>query len=136
MLEAMPKVPPPWQPVHSIAYLLLCVALADGSLDEEEGKEIRELIGHYDGRKGSEADEILGLALSFFQRVVGELGRDGYLASVREHATRLANHYGDAVLLSVVGDMIRIAQADGVLDDAEAALVQAVADDWHLGGEA
>ena len=136
MLETMPKVPHPWQPVHSVAYLLLCVGLADGTLDEHEGNEIERLVTHYDGRHGQDAAEVVGLALAYFQRVVSDLGREGYLASVREHATRLANHYGDSVLQSVIGDMIRIAQADGDLDDAEAALVQAVATDWQVGGEA
>ncbi|RME28466.1 MAG: TerB family tellurite resistance protein [Deltaproteobacteria bacterium] len=135
MPEPLLKVPTSWTPLHSVAYLLLGVSIADGSIDEAEMNAVRRMVARHGQCSPEEADAAVSLAFAWLQHVLGEQGRDGFLRSLHSHATRLANHYGPPKLRAVVTDMLAVAQADGSLDDAEVVLIQAVANDWQVSDE-
>lgn len=135
MPEPMLKVPTDWSPLDSVAYMLLCVSVADGEVDGAELGMIRRLVARHGRVEEDQANMATARAFAWLRHVFEERGRDGYLASLRSHATRLANHYGPPTLRAVIGDMLAVAQADGVLDDAEVVLIQTVASDWDVSDE-
>lgn len=136
MPEALLKVPTDWSPLDSVAYMLLCVSIADGSIEGVEMKAVRRLVGQHGQVDEEQAGLATARAFAWLRHVFEERGRDGYLASLRSHATRLANHYGPQRLKAVVGDMLEVARADGNLEDAEVVLIQTVASDWKVSDDA
>lgn len=132
MPELMLKVPTTWSALHSVAYMLLCVSIADGDLDERELVAVQRMVAQHGRVSSGEATAATGQAYGWLRHVIDQRGRDGYMASLRGHATRLANHYGPSALRAVIDDMLAVAAADGVLDDAEVALIHAVGADWEV----
>ncbi len=129
-------LPDGWSPLHSVAYLLLGVAIIDGVLDGSEMTRILHLMGGYEGMDEAAGRQAVHLAHTYLVANQSAGRRDGFYSSLSEHAALLANRFGKMVLRSVVDDMIRIAQADGVLADEEVVLIQSAASAWGVYGEA
>ncbi len=129
-------LPEGWTPLNSLAYLLLGVAVIDGSLEGTEMERILQLMDRYDGVDAQSGRRAAHLAHTYLMATQSTGQREGFFQSLHQHAALLANRYGKLVLRSVVEDMIRIAQADGVLEDEEVVLIQSAASAWGVYGEA
>lgn len=136
MPEPLLKVPTTWSALNSVAYMLLCVSIADGSIDGSEMDAVRRLVARHGNVDEEDAAHATATAFAWLRHVWEERGREGYLRSLHGHATRLHNHYGPGRLKAVIGDMLAVAQADGKLDDAEVVLIQTVASDWAVSDDA
>lgn len=132
----LPSLPEGWSPIHSLAYLLLGVALMDGVLRTEEIGRAVDLLARYDGVSEDDARLCVGVAHTYFTRVTQDLGRDGWLASLNHHSAILANRFDRYWLRTVVHDMIGLAGVDGDYDEDEVRFIHGLAAAWGVDGEA
>ncbi len=136
MLDFNPPPPEGWTPLHSVAYLLLGVALSDERLDEKEAERIVDVMARYQHVDREAAMASLALAHAYLMVVAATGGRQGYLDSIVRHAALLANRYGREMLSAVLSDMVAIALADDEVSEAEMAFILSTARAWGLEIEA
>lgn len=102
-----------------------CAKLADGRLDESEGKRILELARKHSGGLGS-AYAVQALR-DVVHMMAGARTTEAQLERVVDAAERVAERLDADTKAGIVGELKSIAQADGENTEAEMDFVAAVA---------
>lgn len=107
---------------HATAVLMIDVALADSSFDDDELERITEHARSRFGLDEVQARKLVQLAKPDAEGIV----------SLHDFTQLLHNNLSDAEKESVVGTLWQIAYADGDLDKYENSLVLKISDGLHV----
>lgn len=125
-------LPADWNPIDSLAVLMLAVAAADAEADRVELDAITERLRLLAPKAPERAEAAVHRALQHWVlELVPGVGREPG-AWVEWHCTLLAERYPDAVRRRFVMDMVTVARASGGPRAAEIELAAAMASAWGM----
>ena len=125
-------VPADWNPIDSLAVLMLAVASADANADRAELDAITLQIRGLVPKAPERADMAVRRALDhWFTELTPGVTRDP-AAWLVWHCEQIAARYPDKVRRRLVLDMVAVAKASGGAQAAEIELAAGIAQAWEL----
>jgi uncharacterized tellurite resistance protein B-like protein len=119
-----------WTPVHDLALIYLTLAYeTDKDLDEDEVDAITAKISEW--IPGAENEDVLGVVREVMETYVQGPRRRVFAESVDAVGEVVPQHQHEALL----ADLRYVAEADGVILDAERRMIRDLADAWGLPAE-
>ena len=119
-----------WTPVHDLALIYLTLAYeTDKDLDEDEVDAITAKISEW--IPGAENEDVLGVVREVMETYVQGPRRRVFAESVDAVGEVVPQHQHEALL----ADLRYVAEADGVILDAERRIIRDLADAWGLPAE-
>lgn len=125
-------VPADWNPIDSLAVLMLAVASADAAADRAELDAMTTLLRGLVPKAPERADVAVRRALDhWYTQLLPEVERDAS-AWIGWHCEQISTRYAEKVRRRMVLDMVAVAKASGGAQAAEIELAAGIADTWGL----
>ncbi|MCK6501916.1 TerB family tellurite resistance protein [Myxococcota bacterium] len=125
-------VPADWNPIDSLAVLMLAVASADAAADRAELDAITALLRGLVPKAPERADVAVRRALDhWYTQLLPEVERDAS-SWIGWHCEQISSRYAEKVRRRMVLDMVAVAKASGGAQAAEIELAAGIADTWGL----
>jgi uncharacterized tellurite resistance protein B-like protein len=125
-------MPEDWTPEHSVAVVLIGMAMIDGQVDESEMRALVDVIRGIPGIKEVSSHAVGWQAYKHLSDLHSG-GQDRlFVGTLRHHGTRLSNHYSPSVLQSIMERLEVMADADGQIHPMERRLMNAFQASWKL----
>lgn len=125
-------LPDDWNPIDSLAVLMLAVASADGDADRAELDAITQRLCQLAPKAPGRVDDAVRRALDhWFLQLIPGVERES-AGWVSWHCQQLAERYPEKVRRRFVLDMVAISKASGSSQPAEIDLAAGIATTWGL----
>jgi len=124
-------VPNDWTPTHSVAALLIGMAMIDGEVDDTEMQTLIEVMRDLPGVDATEIGPAAHRVYTYLWEQVDE-EEVGLIPTLRDHGDRIASRMDPPTLQAVLTQLEAVADADGVVHPMEARLIEAFRQKWPL----